>query len=269
MVAEQHTSPRVAAFFDVDRTLVRGSSLLKLARPMRAAGLLPTRVMLQSLGAQARFTRFGYDEQQIREAVRGAGALVAGLESSMLLRFAQTTVPVHVLPAVYPRARALMEWHRSRGHLVFVVSSSPRQFISVLGDLLGVDGVAATEAEIRDGRYTGRITRFCHGPAKAESVRELAAARGVDLPSSFAYGDSLAGDLEMLSAVGHPVCVNPDRALERWAISAGWPIERFEAAGTPPRGLARFPRQLVSGCVPAARRVRGHVRRSARSLREL
>lgn len=219
---------RTAAFFDVDRTLLRGSSLLHVAMPMRREGLLSTRGLVRSLLVQARFSLFGFDETQIREAVRGAGFLVAGVESARLLRFAEREIPVHVIPRVYLEARRRIEWHRAQGHLVFLVSSSPREFITVLGNLLGVDGVAATEAETIDGRCTGRILRLCHGDDKAASIRELAADHGVDLGRSYAYGDSHASDRAMLESVGHPVCVNPDRALLVLARWRGWPVERFQ-----------------------------------------
>ncbi len=272
MVAEQNSpNGRAAAFFDVDRTLLRGSSMLRLARPMRRAGLLPTRAMLHSLIVQTRFSRHGFDEVQIRDAVDAAGDLVCGVESARLLRFAEREIPIHVLPRVYPEARARMDWHRARGDLVFLVSSSPSEFIAVLGGLLGVDGVAATEAELVDGRCTGRILRLCHGEGKADSVRELATAHGVDLAASYAYGDSFASDRPMLEAVGHPVCVNSDRRLSLYAERSGWPVERFEKVAMRPTSasLRRLPRRVVTVSGPAMRRAGGHVRNTARSLREL
>ena len=181
------------------------------------------------------------------------------------------TIPVHVVPRVYGEARARIDWHHERGDLVFLVSSSPREFIAVLGSILGVDGVAATEAELRNGRYTGRILRLCHGAGKADAVRELAAARNVDLALSFAYGDSFASDLPMLETVGHPVCVNGDRLLTAHAVLMGWPVERFQRVALPPgaTALRRIPRRVAAGSGPAVRRARSHVRRKARSLREL
>ena len=271
MVAEQDQPARgVAAFFDVDRTLLRGSSLLHVARPMRRAGLMPTRAMVHSLVMQARFSLYGFDEVQIRDAVRGAGALVAGVESERLVRFARRAIPQHVVPRVYAEALALIDWHRDRGHLVFLVSSSPQEFIGVLGSVLGMDGVAGTEAELVDGRYTGRIIRLCHGAGKAEAVRELARAHDVDLALSYAYGDSFASDLAMLEAVGHPVCVNADRALTAHAHRMGWPVQRFQRVSTTSAvGLRRLPRRVVSVSAPAVRRAHGRVRSTARSLREL
>jgi HAD superfamily hydrolase (TIGR01490 family) len=272
MVAEQdQPTRRVAAFFDVDRTLLRGSSMLHVARPMRRAGFMPTRAMFHSLLVQARFSLYGFDDVQIHEAVRGAGALVAGIESERLLRFAEEVVPMYVAPRVYVEARERLDWHRQRGDLVFLVSSSPQEFIRVLGAVLGVDGVAGTEAELRDGRYTGRILRLCHGTGKADAVRELAVANDVDLRRSYAYGDSFASDLPMLEAVGHPVCVNGDRLLTAHAARLGWPVERFQrvAVNHSAAGLRRLPRRVASASAPAVRRAHGHVRNTARALREL
>ena len=269
MVAEPTaTTRRTAAFFDVDRTLLRGSSLLHVARPMRSEGLLPTRAMLHSLVMQARFSMRGFDETQIRDAVRGVGALVDGIEVERLHRFAQRTIPRHVLPRVYSEARARIEWHRRCGDLVFLVSSSPSEFIAELGRLLGVDDVAATIAESRDGRYTGRIIRFCHGHAKADALRELSLSHGLDLERSYAYGDSFVSDLAMLEEVGNPVCVNPDRALAEAAALRGWPVERFER--TPPMagvGLRRLPRRFANASRPVIDRASRRARSSARSLR--
>jgi HAD superfamily hydrolase (TIGR01490 family) len=272
MVAEQHPPiRRTAAFFDVDRTLLRGSSMLHVARPMRRAGFMSSRVLLHSTVMQARFSIFGFDEPRIHEAVRGAGELVAGIEAERLMRFAREVIPVHVVPRVYAEARARIAWHRERGDLVFLVSSSPREFITVLGSVLGVNGVAGTDAELRDGRFTGRILRLCHGAGKADAVADLAAAHDVDLSISYAYGDSFASDLPMLEAVGHPVCVNGDRLLTAHALRVGWSIERFQRLSSRPSAAAlrRIPRRVASASAPAVRRAHGHVRNTARSLREL
>jgi HAD superfamily hydrolase (TIGR01490 family) len=272
MVAEQDNPPRRgAAFFDVDRTLLRGSSLLHVARPMRREGLLSTRAMLHSLVVQARFSLAGFNEVQIHDAVRGAGDIVAGVDVERLIRFARHVMPLYVAPLVFDEALRRISWHRGRGDLVFLVSSSPVAFIAVLGEVLGVDGVTATEAEVRDGRYTGRILRLCHGEGKAEAVREAAEANHIDLAVSYAYGDSFASDLRMLEAVGHPVCVNGDRLLTAHARQLGWPVERFEhiGGGAAATSLRRLPRRVVTMSRPAVRRAGLHVRNTARALREL
>jgi HAD superfamily hydrolase (TIGR01490 family) len=272
MVAEQDQPPRrAAAFFDVDRTLLRGSSLLHVARPMHREGLLSTRAMLHSLIVQARFSLAGFNEVQIRDAVRGAGDIVAGVDVERLIRFARHVIPLYVAPLVFDEALRRISWHRERGDLVFLVSSSPVAFIAVLGEVLGVDGVTATEAEVRDGRYSGRILRLCHGEGKAEAVREAAEANHIDLAASYAYGDSFASDLLMLEAVGHPVCVNGDRLLTARAREMGWPVARFEriGGGVAAASLRHLPRRAVAMSRPAMRRAGLHVRNTARALREL
>ena len=123
-------------------------------------------------------------------------------------------------PRVYDEAIRLMEWHRRHGHLVFLVSASTHELIDALGEILGADGVVASEAEIVGGRYTGEVS-LCHGVAKAEAVRRLAERHGVDLRRSYAYGDGI-GDLPMLSLVAHPAAVNPDRRLRTAARRQGW-----------------------------------------------
>jgi phosphoserine phosphatase len=93
--------------------------------------------------------------------------------------------------------------------------------------MLGATDVIASRMKIGDdGRYTGEIDFYAAGPAKAEAVKKFAAARGVDLDTSFAYSDSIT-DEPMLRTVGFPRAVNPDRGLRRLAQEEGWPQLTF------------------------------------------
>ena len=82
---------------------------------------------------------------------------------------------------------------------------------------------------VRDGHYTGEISRYAYGPEKAVAIRELAEQRGYDLAASYAYSDS-ATDVPMLESVGHPYAVNADRALRKIATERGWPLLTFSNA---------------------------------------
>ncbi len=84
----------------------------------------------------------------------------------------------------------------------------------------------ASRAEVSDGAYTGRLERRLYGKAKADALVELATEEGIELAESTAYSDSYS-DVPLLEAVGHPVAVNPDRALRRLAAEADWPSLRF------------------------------------------
>ena len=227
MVTAEPRSWRIAAFFDVDRTLMRGSSLLALAGPLCRAGLVPRRALIRAAVRGLQFSTRGFDEAEVQRAVHSIGSAVRGMDAARLRRVADRAVPRVLGPRVYSEALQLIAWHRARGHLIFLVSASTHELIDRLGSIVGADGVVASEAEIVDGRYTGTVA-LCHGAAKVEAVRQLAVAHRVDLESSYAYGDG-AGDIPMLLAVGHPTAVNPDRRLRAAARRHGWPQLRFRA----------------------------------------
>jgi len=129
-------------------------------------------------------------------------------------------------PLVYAEAADLIEEHRAAGREIVIVSSSGAEMVEPIGEMLGVDRVIATRMIVADGRYTGEIEFYAYGDNKAEAIRAVAAERGYDLADCYAYSDSIT-DLPMLSAVGHPTAVNPDRALRKVALERGWPVLQF------------------------------------------
>jgi HAD superfamily hydrolase (TIGR01490 family) len=266
MVAIEPRPWRIAAFFDVDRTLVRGSSMLALAGPLWRAGLLPSRSVLSAAIRGLQFSAHGFSEEEIQRAVRTIGDAVRGMEAARVRRVAEQSIPRVLGPRLYAEALELIAWHRERGHLIFLVSASTHELIDKLGRIVGADGVVASEAEIDGGRYTGMVA-LCHGMAKVDALRRLAAAHRVDLEGSFAYGDG-GGDIPMLQAVGHPITVNADRRLRAAADREGWRQLRFRSPDrwswltgppwpgsrwmtTPPRG------REVSWVTAASRRAEG------------
>jgi HAD superfamily hydrolase (TIGR01490 family) len=136
---------------------------------------------------------------------------------------------------------ALAQLHLAAGQRVWLVTAAPIELGRVIADRLGLTGALGTIAEKKDGVYTGRLVGdLLHGPAKAEAIRELAIAYGLDLPSCTAYSDSI-NDVPMLSAVGHAVAINPDAALRREARRRHWEVRDFRTA-----------RKAVKIAVPAA-----------------
>jgi phosphoserine phosphatase len=140
-------------------------------------------------------------------------------------------------PLVYAEAADLIEEHRAAGREIVIVSSSGAEMVEPIGEMLGADRVVATRMVTAEGRYTGEIEFYAYGENKAVAVREVAAASGYDLADCFAYSDSIT-DLPMLSEVGHPTAVNPDRALRRAAAERGWPVLEFNR---PVSMRSRFP----------------------------
>jgi phosphatidylinositol alpha 1,6-mannosyltransferase len=217
---------RRAAFFDVDRTLLRGSSVLALAGPLRRAGILSIAALARATVHQLRFTLRGTRTARLGGAAQQAAAAMAGHRVVTVQTVARRAMARCVLPRVYSEARAAIAAHRRAGDLVFLVSSAPEELVAHLVDVLGLDGCTGTQLEVAGGCYTGRITTLCYGSRKRDAVVQLARAHRVDLARSVAYGDSL-GDLEMLESVGTAICVNPDRALRAAAAARGWHTVAF------------------------------------------
>lgn len=223
---------RAAAFFDVDRTLLRGSSFLALARPLRRAGIVSRRQLLSAALHQLTFTLRGASHEKLEDAGRAGADAVRGVDAERLRRVTQAAFDTALLPRLHADALRAIDAHHRAEEPVFLVSSAPAEIVEPLARAVGATDFASTRTEVgADGRYTGRLLDYCHGTRKYHAVHELAARHGVDLQRSHAYADSFA-DAPMLGMVGHPVAVNPDRNLRALAVRRGWRIERYRSSST-------------------------------------
>ena len=215
-----------AAFFDLDKTIISKSSSLALSRPMYRAGLVTRGQLVRGAYAQLVYALVGADEKKMDRLKEGMLQLTKGWDREEVEQLVEDVLIDVIDPFVYQEALDLMELHREEGRAIYIVSSSPEEVVRPLARHFGVAGVLATRARIVDGKYTGDLEFYCYGEAKAEAIRELAAERGIDLDSSYAYTDA-ATDLPMLQAVGHPIAVNPDRDLRKEAEASEWEIRVF------------------------------------------
>ena len=217
---------RAAGFFDVDRTLLRGSSFLALAGPLRQAGLLSRRRLLSAALHQLGFTLRGASRQQVEDAGRAGAEAVRGIDAERLRRVATDSLDTVLLPRLFEGALDAIDAHHRAEEPVFLVSSGPVEIVEPLARALGAADVAATRAEISGGRYTGELIHFCHGSAKYHALHALARRHNLDLQRSTAYADSYT-DAYMLGGVGHPVCVNPDGELAALAQRRNWEVRHW------------------------------------------
>ena len=215
-----------AAFFDLDRTLMSGSSAFYFGRAAYREGLLPLPRLIADGANGLMFKLFGASDEkseQLRDRILES---VAGTEAETLRRLSPGVVE-ELLGKIRPEAQALLDMHEEAGRDVYIISASPVEVVGELARALEIAGGLGTESEIVDGCYTGRLAApFCYGEGKAERIRKLAADKGYDLAHCYAYSDS-ASDLPMMQIVGHPVAVNPDRPMEAVAHRRGWPIVEF------------------------------------------
>jgi len=215
-----------AAFFDLDRTLISGSSAYTLALQARRAGMIPNLEFVRDAASAAAFKLFGADDDTTDAVKARVLKAVTGMRQSDLQALNVEILP-RLLSRLRPEARRLLDRHRQAGRDTYIVSAAPQEIVEPLAHSLGMTSGIGTRSKVLDGLYTGELDGpFCYGEGKVEAMIEIANWNGYELDQCYAYSDS-ASDLPMLEAVGHPVAVNPDARLERHARRHGWPIVIF------------------------------------------
>jgi HAD superfamily hydrolase (TIGR01490 family) len=217
-----------AAFFDLDNTLLRGSSTFLFGKEAVKLAFF-TRKDLWRFGiSQLRFIRFGENADMLKHIEDRAMHLAEGQSASELERLIETVWENQISMRMWPETVRIAQEHVAAGREVWIVTASPVQMGEFIAKKLGLTGALGTILEIKDDKLTGEfVGRPLHGETKAAAVREMAHNRGISLRKSYAYSDS-HNDLHMLARVGHPVAVNPDKILTKYAKAAGWKILDFK-----------------------------------------
>lgn len=214
------------AFFDLDRTLIAGSSAFILGISAYRAGLMSRRQLGRDAAAALSFKLRGstdHTTDDVRERILGA---VEGMRADDLMALNSAVLP-KLLAKIRPEARRLLDLHRRAGRATYIVSAAPVEIVEPLAQSLGMTAGIGTRSALVDGVYNGQLAGpFCYGPGKVVAMEEIARWDGLDLAQCYGYSDSHS-DLPMLEAVGHPVAVNPDGPLTRHAHANGWPIVHF------------------------------------------
>ena len=200
-----------------------GSSGLHFVRAAYAQGMISRRRLAGDTWDGLKFRLFGSTDAGTAKVRARLGSYIEGVHERELRRMAPRIL-AGVLPRLYPQMLAVAYEHQDAGRRVYICTAASHEMARLLSFVLGFDGGIGSRSEVLDGVYTGREDGvFAYREGKAQAIRELAAAEGIDLAASYAYSDS-ESDLPMLRAVGHPVAVNPDSALARVAREEGWEI---------------------------------------------
>jgi HAD superfamily hydrolase (TIGR01490 family) len=244
--------PRGAAFFDLDRTLMEGSSAFQFGRAAYKAGLINRRRLLSDGWANLRFRLRGSTDEDTHALRDRISRSLEGTRVKDLERLG-ADVLAGILPRIYPQMLALAHGHQDAGRRVYIVTAASHELAEMLARVLALDGAIGSQfSEVRDGVYTGRPTGlFIYQREKALAIAQLADRETIDLAASFAYSDS-ESDLPMLRLVGHPVAVNPDRELARVARAQGWEVLRFDRLGRRLKAAVALSGAAVAGGVGSA-----------------
>ncbi|MFJ8947624.1 HAD family hydrolase [Streptomyces sp. NPDC102395] len=223
-----HGDEKAAAFFDLDNTVMQGAALFHFGRGLYKRKFFETRELARFAWQQAWFRLAGIeDPEHMQEARDSALSIVKGHRVSELQSIGEEIYDEYMAERIWPGTRALAQAHLDAGQKVWLVTAAPVEIAQVIARRLGLTGALGTVAESVDGVYTGKLVgEPLHGPAKAEAVRALASAEGLDLSRCAAYSDS-HNDIPMLSLVGHPYAINPDAKLRRHARDLDWRLRDY------------------------------------------
>ena len=220
-----------AAFFDVDNTLVHGSSLVHFARGLAARKYFTYGDLGRFAYAQAKFQLLGRENSDdVAEGKRKALAFIEGRSTAELMDLGEEIYDQIIADKIWPGTRALTQMHLDAGQQVWLVTATPYELAATIAKRLGLTGALGTVAESVDGVFTGRLVGdILHGAGKAHAVRALAIREGLNLKRCTAYSDSF-NDVPMLSLVGTAVAINPDADLRDVARERGWEIRDYRTA---------------------------------------
>ena len=222
-------SGRVAAFFDIDCTVLEINSGTKWIEHLRRTGKMGLVELMRALGWTVQY-KFGWLDfgSMARRVLRGyVGQEVAPLEAEVEEWFRD-----EIAWAITSQARERIADHQAQGHVVALLTSATRFLSRPVARAVAVEHILCTEVEEEGGRFTGEVIEpLCYGPGKVAKAERFAADHGIDLDASFFYTDSVS-DLPMLERVGEPRVVNPDPRLRRRAAEVGWSVAQWTA----PRG---------------------------------
>ena len=216
----------VAAFFDLDGTLLSTSSAMLYVKYLRRRpkgptpfDRMPLSAVFKAIWYQILYNANRIDMEGVAEQSIGP---LAGHPESRMIELCTQWFAETVARFVRPEMPLLIDAHRRAGHRICILTASTPYVTVPLSQHLGVEEWIASRLEVIDGVFTGRLVKpLCFGRGKIHWAAEWARERGVDLRRSFFYTDSIT-DLPMLEAVGLPVLVNPDRKLRREGARRGW-----------------------------------------------
>jgi len=213
------------AIFDLDRTLIGGSSLVPFGHELVRRGLVDRRTVARHLVAAAVFQRRGLGDRGVERVQARLLSVLCGHKLEPL-EAAAADVGSALAELAFRSARWLLDQHLSRGDLCVVLTAAPQQLAEAVAHRLGAHRAIGTRLAVADAHLTGEIDGVvCHGPGKLVRLREEVG--DVDWSHAAAYGDS-ASDVPVLERCRTPVAVNPDRRLRQIASERGWPMITFD-----------------------------------------
>ncbi|MCB9554742.1 MAG: HAD family hydrolase [Deltaproteobacteria bacterium] len=215
---QQQPQP-IAAFFDLDWTLLSVNSGVLWARRDRRLGRISRRLYARAFLYLLAYRLNIVDMQRV---MRDALSTVVGETEQTLRQWTREWFDAEVAQHITEAGRRAVDEHRRAGHLVVLLSMTSPYIAEAVAETLDLDATICTAYDVENGLLTGKALQpLCYGPGKVTLARRFAEHCAIDLGRSYFYSDS-ASDLPMLEAVGFPRPVNPDLHLRLVAWRRGW-----------------------------------------------
>lgn len=209
------------AFFDLDHTLAGTVSGKELALAAYNKGLMKSSDLLSALWLSLVFRMKLIPPEK---AIIKMGSWVKGIPVETMEELCREVAERIILPAVYHSVEGELYKHRMNNAGIVILSSTVEPVCRRLMEFLDLDDAICTRLEAANGILTGKPQgRFCFGAEKGIRMIEYCEKNNCELQDAWYYGDSIS-DLHALSIVGHPVCINPEKMLEKIAGKKGWDI---------------------------------------------
>jgi HAD superfamily hydrolase (TIGR01490 family) len=210
-----------SAFFDLDRTITKAISGRELARGAFRKGIMRLPDMIQGIFLSIAY-KSGLKSQT--EIINDLVKWVRGMPEQTLIDLCHEISVKVLIPSVYKEAREEISMHKKRKAKTLMLSSALSCICVEMANNLNIDEIICSELEVSDGVLTGRpLGRLCFGDEKRVRLIAYCKKNNIKVEDTWYYADSIS-DLPVLSVVGHPVCINPDKKLKKAANSTGWPV---------------------------------------------
>jgi len=210
------------AIFDLDNTLINGDSdhawgeFLVQQQKVDAATYQNKNDDFLEQYTQGKLDIFEYLEFVLEPLTQLSSETRSGLQTLFL--------KTQVESMLQKKAFELLEKHRSQGHFILIITATNRFITGPIAERLGVDDLIATEPEIINGNYTGKISGTpCYQEGKIKRLNEWLKNKPYNMEGSYFYSDS-HNDLPLLKLVDHPIAVDADDKLTAHAKQHQWPI---------------------------------------------
>ena len=223
-LSEDEEGPHIAAFFDLDRTLINDFSAKQFVKSRLLSGKSTPKELLSQFATIVAYA-IGNRDFEILTKISAIG--IKGILEKQFTDLGEEIYQEYLASTIYPESRTLIASHLEKGHQVVIISAATRYQVTPIANALGITEIFCTEMEIKKGKFTGKISEMCWSEGKARAGRKFAKSNHIDLSKSFFYTDSI-DDYPLLEIVGKPIATNPDNKLSQLAFENDWKILRFK-----------------------------------------